>query len=77
MFTIGDGNLLTVLNIGFITYKNNNKHSKTNISPVDATNNPEKDRYIATTTKSLPRLKVFAYVRNPNKRNIFSKRIYN
>ena len=44
------------------------------MTPVDASNNPDKVRYIiSTSTKIKPKLKVDDYVRNADKRNIFSK----
>ena len=56
-----------------IRYKNN-IHSTINMTPVDASNNPDKVRYIiSTSTKIQPKFKVGDYVRNVDKRNIFSK----
>ena len=86
MFINGDGNWVNILNDAVITY-NNNIHSTINMTPNDASNNPDKVRYIrepawlATrrarsqiiSAKATPKLKVGVYVRNANKRNIFSK----
>ena len=44
MFFIGDGNWVNILNDAVITY-NNNIHSTINMTPVDASNNPDKARY--------------------------------
>ena len=41
MFINGDGNWVNILNDAVITY-NNNIHSSTNMTPVDASNNPDK-----------------------------------
>ena len=69
----GDGNWVNILNDAVITY-NNNIHSRINMTPVDASNNPDKVRYIiSTSTKIEPKFKVDDYVRNADKRNIFSK----
>ena len=73
MFINGDGNWVNLLNEAVITYKNS-IHSTIKMTPVDASNNPDKVRYIiSTTTKIEPRFKVGDYVRNADKRNIFSK----
>ena len=68
----GDGNWVNVLNDAVITY-NNNTHSTINMTPIDASNNPDKVRYYVKSTKALPKFKVGDYVRNADKRNIFSK----
>ena len=73
MFINGDGNWLNILNDAVITY-NNNIHSTIIMTPVDASNNPGKVKYYVNTTKATPKLKVGDYVRNGDKRNIFSKR---
>ena len=44
MFINGDGNWVNVLNDAVITY-NNNIHSTINMTPVDASDNPDKVRY--------------------------------
>ena len=49
MFINGDGNWVNILNDAVITY-NNNIHSTINITPVDASNNPDKIRYIISTS---------------------------
>ena len=40
---------------------------------VDASNNPDKVRYFVKSTKATPKIKVGDYVRNADKRNIFSQ----
>ena len=41
MFINGDGNWVNILNDAVVTY-NNNIHSTINMTPVDASNNPDK-----------------------------------
>ena len=80
MLINGDGNWVNILNDAVTKY-NNNFHSTINTTPVDASNNPDKVRYIkepasqiiSNSTKVKPKLKVGDYVRNADKRNIFSK----
>ena len=79
MFINGDGNWVNILNDAVITY-NNNIHSTINMIPVDASNNPDKVKYYISetaaqinSTKATPKFKVGDYVRNADKRNIFSK----
>ena len=80
MFINCDGKWVNILNDAVLTY-NKNIHSTINMTPVDASNNPDKVRYIrepasqiiSTSTKIEPKLKVGDYVRNADKRNIFSK----
>ena len=72
MFINGDGNWVNILNDAVVTY-NNNIHSTINMTPVDASNNPDKVKYYFNSTKATPKFKVGDYVRNANKRNIFSK----
>ena len=80
MFINGDGNWVNILNEAVISY-NNNIHSTIRMTPVDASYNPFKVRYIkepalqiiSTSTKIEPKFKVGDYVRNADKRNIFSK----
>ena len=72
MFINGDGNWVNILNDAVITY-NNNIHSTINMTPVDASNNPDKDRYYVKSAKAAPKFKVGDYVRNSDNRNIFSK----
>ena len=71
MFINGDGNWVYIKNDAVITY-NINIHSTINMRPVDASNNPDKVRYItepasqirSTSTKIEPKFKVGDYVRN-------------
>ena len=72
MFINGDGNWVNILNDAVITY-NNNIHSTINMTSVDASNNPDKVRYSFNFKIIKPKLKVVDYVRNADKRNIFSK----
>ena len=72
MFINGDGNWVNTLNEAVITY-NNNIHSTINMTPVDASNNPDKVKYTFSFKNIKPKLKVGDYVRNADKRNIFSK----
>ena len=79
MFINGDGNWVNILKDAVITY-NNNIHSTINMTPVDASKSADKVRYIrepasqiiSTSTKIEPKYKVGDYVRNAEKRNIFS-----
>ena len=43
------------------------------MTPVDASNNPDKVKYYVKSTKETPKFKNGDYVRNEDKRNIFSK----
>ena len=43
------------------------------MKPVDASNNPDKVRYYVKSTKATPKFKVGDYVRNADRRNIFTK----
>ena len=43
MFINGDGNWVNILNVAVVTY-NNNIHSTINMTPVDASNNPDKGK---------------------------------
>ena len=43
------------------------------MTPVDASNNPDKVGYYVKSLKATTKLKVGDYVRNADKRNIFSK----
>ena len=72
MFINGDGNWVNILSDAVITY-NNNVHSTINMTPVDASNNPDKVKYTFNFKNIKPKLKVGDYVRNADKRNIFSK----
>ena len=71
MFIKGDGNWVNILN-AVVTY-NNNIHSTINMTPVDASNNPDKVKYTFSFKNIKPKLNVGDYVRNVDKRNIFSK----
>ena len=75
MFINGDGNWINILNDAVITY-NNNIHSTINMTPVDASNNPDKVKYTFSyknikgkTGYAQPKFKVGDYVRNADKRN--------
>ena len=79
MFINGDGNWVNILNDA-VVINNNNIHSTINMTPVDASNNPDKIRYTFSFKNikgkpgyAQPKLKVGDYVRNADKRNIFSK----
>ena len=79
MFNNNDGNWVNILNDAVITY-NSNIHSSINMTPVDASNNPDKVKYCVNSIKATPKGKpgyaqliVGDYVRNADKRNIFSK----
>ena len=79
MFINGDGNWVNILNDAVVTY-NNNIHSTIKMTPVDASNNPDKVKYTFSFKNikgkpdyAQPKLKVGDYVRNVDKRNIFSK----
>ena len=72
MFINGDGNWVNILNDAVVTY-NNNIHSTINMTPVDASNNPDKVKYTFSFKNIKPKLNVGDYVRNVDKRNIFSK----
>ena len=64
--------MVNILNDAVITY-NNNIPSTINMTPVDASNDPDKVKYQVKSTKATPKFKVGDYVRNVDKRNIFSK----
>ena len=72
MFINGDGNWVNILNDAVLTY-NNNIHSTINMTPVDASNNPDKVKYTFNFKNIKPKFNVGDYVRNADKRNIFSK----
>ena len=72
MFINGDGNWVNILNDVIVTY-NNNIHSTINMTPVDASNNPDKVENTFSFKNIKPKLKGGDYVRNADKRNIFSK----
>ena len=72
MFINCDGNWLNILNDAVLTY-NNNIHSTINMTLVDASNNPDKVKNTFSFKNFKPNFKVGDYVRNVDKRNIFSK----
>ena len=72
MLINGDVNCVNILTDAVIT-NNNNIHSTINLTPVDASNNPDKVKYSFIYRNIKPKLKVGDYVRNADKRNIFSK----
>ena len=72
MFINGDGNWVNILNDAVITY-NKYIHSTINLTPVDASNNPDNVKYYDKSTKATPKFEVGDYVRNSDKSNIFSK----
>ena len=63
MFINCDGNWVNILNEAVITY-NNTIHSTINLTPVDASNNPDKVKYYVNSTKATTELKFGDYVRN-------------
>ena len=73
MFINGDCNGVNIINDTEITY-NNKIHSTFIKTSVDASNNPDKVRYSFKFRNIKPKLKVGDYIRNTDKRNIFSKR---
>ena len=74
MFINCDGNCVNISNDAVVTY-NNKVHSTFNMTPVEASNNPDKVRYIiSTSTKIKPNFKVGDNVRNADILNIFSKK---
>ena len=72
MFINCYANWVNILNDAVVTY-NNNIHSKINMTPVDASNNPDKVKNSFSFKNIKPKPKVGDYVRNADKRNIFSK----
>ena len=72
MFINGDGNWVYILNDAVVTY-NNNIHSTIHMTHVDASNKPDRVKYYVKSTKATSKLKVGDYVRNAEKRYIFSK----
>ena len=69
MFINRDGNWVNILNDAVVAY-NKNIHSTIYMTPVDASNNPDKIKYYVSSTKATPKLKVGDFVRNADKRNI-------
>ena len=72
MFINGDGNWVDILNDAALTY-NNNIHSTIKMTTVDCSKNPDKVRYSFNFKNIKPKLNVGDYVRNADKRKIFSK----
>ena len=73
MFFNGDGKWVKIIKDAVIPY-NNIIHLTINMTPVDTSNRPENVRYIISfSTEIKPKIKVGDYVRNADKRNIFSK----
>ena len=72
MFINGDGNWIDLIKDIMIDY-NNRVHSTIKMTPADASENPENVKYIQTLAKIKPKLKVGDFVRNADKRNIYSK----
>ena len=72
MFINGDGNWVNIIIDAVVTF-NNNIHSTINMTPVEASNNPDKFKYTFSFKNIKPKLKVGDFVRNVDKRNIFSK----
>ena len=70
MFINGDGDWLGIINDAVVTY-NNKVHSSINLTPVDASNNPDKIKYTFSFKNNEAKHKVGEYVRNADKRNIF------
>ena len=72
MFINGDGNSVNTVNDAAVTY-NNYIHSTINMTPVDASNNPDNVKYTFSFKNIKPKLIVGEYVRKADKRNNFSK----
>ena len=72
MFINGDGNWVNILNDAVVMY-NNNVYSTIRMTPVGASNNPDKVNYFVKSIKETPKLIVGVYVRKADKRNFFSK----
>ena len=79
MFINGDGSWVNILNDAVVTY-NSKILSSINKTAVDASNNPDKVKYTFSFKNikgipgyAQPKLNVGDYVRNVDKRNIFSK----
>ena len=64
--------MVNILNDAVLTY-NNNIHSTINMTPVDASNNPDKVKYYVKIIKATPKLLDGDYVRNADELNTFSK----
>ena len=73
MFINGDGNWVKLLP-GVLKIHNNKYHSTIKMTPTQASKNPESVTYeIESNPKMEARFKVGDYVRNADKRNVFSK----
>ena len=72
MFINGAGNWVNILNDAVVTY-NNNTYSTINMTPVDASKNPDNVKYLFNFKNIKPKLKISDYVTNADKRNFFSK----
>ena len=72
MFIDGDGNWVSILNDAVIRC-NNKTHSTINMTHVAASNDPDKIKYTFSFKKFKPKIKIGDYVRNADKRHIFSK----
>ena len=72
MFINGDSNWANILNDAVVTY-NKSIHSTINMTPVDASNNPDKVKDTFSFKNFNPKFKLSDYVRNADKRNVFSK----
>ena len=63
MFINGDSNWVDIINDAVLTY-NNNVHSTIDMTPNDASNNPDKVKYTFSFTNNKPKLRVGDNVRN-------------
>ena len=72
MFINGDGNWIDLLKDAMIDY-NNRVHSTIKMTPAEASENPENVKYIQTSSETRKKFKVGDFVRNTDKRNIYSK----
>ena len=72
MFISGHGNWVNILNDAVITC-NNNIHSTINMTPADASSNPDNVKYAFSFKNIKPILKVGDYVRIADRRNIFTE----
>ena len=66
MFINSDGNWVNILNDAVVTY-NNNIHSSINMTPVDASNNPDKVKYTFSFKNIKPKLNSKGYTSNWNR----------
>ena len=72
MYINGDGNWVNIINDAVATY-NNNIYSTFNMTPVDASKNPDNVKYTFSFKNIKPMFKVGDYFRNADKRNNFFK----